>query len=104
MTWLLRFKNALLAIPAVIGALIAAVAFGRLRGAREARQAAQEKADATQARSRADAAEAAQHHAEVRHEVESETARLPDAPAQTVGDADPGTAAGRLRDDGWTRD
>jgi type II secretory pathway pseudopilin PulG len=103
MTWLLRFKNALLAIPAVIGALIAAVAFGRLRGAREARQAAQEKADATQARSRADAAEAAQHHAEVRHEVENEVVRLPETPADHAGGPVPGSAADKLQND-WTRD
>ena len=43
------------------------------------------------------------HAHEVRNEVENETAQLPDAPPQRVADADPATAAGKLRDDGWMR-
>lgn len=40
--------------------------------------------------------------AQVRSHVEQETQKLPDAPVQRIGDADPDTAAGRLRD--WSRD
>ena len=36
-------------------------------------------------------------------DVEIETSKLPDAPAQRVGEADPDTAAGHLRDR-WMRD
>jgi len=39
---------------------------------------------------------------EVRSHVEQETQKLPDAPIQRIGDADPDSAAGRLR--AWTRD
>ena len=40
--------------------------------------------------------------AEVRSHVEQETQKLPDAPIQRIGDADPDSAAGRLR--AWSRD
>lgn len=43
------------------------------------------------------------HAHEVRDEIEAKNAKLPDATAQRVGDADPDTAAGKLRDDGWMR-
>ena len=39
-----------------------------------------------------------------RHATDVQVAKLPDAPAQNVGAADPATAAGQLRDDGFTRD
>lgn len=42
------------------------------------------------------------HRAKVRSDVEQQTAQLPDAPVQRIGDADPDTAAGRLFV--WTRD
>lgn len=44
------------------------------------------------------------NHLEARHEVDVEVAKLPDAPAQSVATAAPDTAAGKLRDEGWTRD
>ena len=40
--------------------------------------------------------------AEVRSHVEQDTQKLPDAPIQSIGDADPATAAGKLR--AWSRD
>jgi len=40
--------------------------------------------------------------AEVRSHVEQETQKLPEAPIQRIGDADPVTAAGKLR--AWARD
>lgn len=40
--------------------------------------------------------------AEVRSHVEQDTQKLPDAPIQRIGDADPATAAGRLS--AWARD
>lgn len=43
-------------------------------------------------------------NADVRQEVVNETAKLPSAPAVRVGDAPAGTAASKLRDDGFTRD
>lgn len=42
------------------------------------------------------------HRAKVRSDVEQQTAALPDAPVQRIGDADPDSAAGRLQ--AWTRD
>lgn len=85
-----------------LGALLAAVAgiyfagrskgkaveHGKTRAAQEAATAATEQVKAN----------------EVRHEVEVETARLPDAQPQKVADADPASAAGKLRQDGWIRD
>ena len=41
---------------------------------------------------------------ESRHVTDVQVDKLPDAPAQNVGAADPATAAGKLRDDGFTRD
>lgn len=38
---------------------------------------------------------------ETRHDIEAANSQLPEAPAQKVADADPDTAAGKLRDDGW---
>jgi hypothetical protein len=42
--------------------------------------------------------------AETRNEVEQGIQKLPEKPQARVGDADPDSAAGVLRDDGWTRD
>jgi hypothetical protein len=89
-----------LAAGGVLIALAGAWLYGRhqAHAADDAETAAR---DAKQAA--ADAAERA-HQTEVRHDVEVQTAQLPDAPPQQVAAADPATAAGRLRDNGWTRD
>lgn len=93
MIWLARLKTWALALLAIIVAIATAGLYGRRKGKQAAEQA--------------EAAQAAQdtiHAHEVRDEVEAEVSKLPDAPTQTVSAADPATAAGRLRDDGWTRD
>jgi len=89
----------------VIGltALLLAIAAAWLLGRREGKVVADASAGKQQAENNAAAAQAQAAHAEVRHDVEVETDKLPDAPAQRVADADPATAAGHLRDDGWMR-
>jgi hypothetical protein len=87
-----RLKDWALALAGIILAIGAALLYGRHRG-REAAEDAEAARDA-QANARAQQA---------RNEVDNETAKLPDAPAQRVGDAVDGTAAERLRDR-WTRD
>lgn len=93
----LKLKGYLIAAGVFLAALGAAVLYGRAKG-KAAEQgktrAAQEAATAATEQVKAN---------EVRHEVEVETARLPDAPPQKVADADPASAAGKLRDDGWVR-
>jgi hypothetical protein len=61
------------------------------------------KDQAKDAQSLAEAAQEAVNAANVRKDVDNETAKLPDAPPQSVATADPATAAGQLRDDGWVR-
>jgi hypothetical protein len=90
---LARLKTWALALLALVAAIATAGLYGRRKGKQAAEQA--------------EAAQAAQdtiHAHEVRDEVEAEVSKLPDAPAQAVGDADPTTAAGKLRDNGWMRD
>lgn len=85
-----------------LGALLAAIAGIYFAGRSKGKAAEQVKTRA--AENAAATAQATVHAHEVRNEVENETAKLPDAPAQPVATADPATAAGKLRDDGWTRD
>lgn len=94
----LKLKSYLIAAGALLAALAGAVLYGRAKGK------AAEQGKTREAQQAATAAQAAVHAHEVRDEVENETAKLPDAPPQSVAIADPATAAGRLRDDGWTRD
>lgn len=99
---------------AIVGALLAALAIAFFKGRSEGEKtgAAKGEADAAQAK-----AEAAEHEAAVAasdqkaqqaaidaaSEVHDEVQKLPDAPAQQVGNAAAGTAAAELRDDGWVR-
>lgn len=99
----LKIKSWLLGIAALIVGIAAAWFLGRRKGSAEATQQADLQQQAQQAENNVAAAQAAAEHAEVRHDVETQTAALPDAPAQRVADADPSTAAGQLRDNGWTR-
>lgn len=94
----LKLRGWLYGLAAFAGLLLGAWLLGRSKG----KQAEQGKTRAAQ--DAAATAQATVHAHEVRNEVEIETSRLPDAPPQSVGTADPATAAGRLRDDGWTRD
>lgn len=88
---------------AAFGALIAAIAGIYLSGRRKGKAAAEQAEAARDAQANAQAAQDIIKTQESRHETDAEVQRLPDAPAQRVGDADPDTAAGKLRD-GWTRD
>lgn len=80
-----------------LAALAGAVLYGRAKGK------AAEQVKTREAQEAATAAQAVVKQLESRHETDAQVQRLPDAPAQVVADADPATAAGRLRDD-WTRD
>lgn len=84
-----------------LGAVLAAIAGVYLAG--RAKGKAAEQGKTREAQEAATAAQAVVKQLESRHETDAQVQRLPDAPAQVVADADPATAAGRLRDD-WTRD
>lgn len=56
-----------------------------------------------QAKANAQAIEQTTKVQESRNETDAVIASLPVAPPQTVATADPATAAGQLRDDGWVR-
>jgi len=101
-TWFVGTKigRGLVGAVLVIAGLVTALAVAFVKGKHA--QAGQDKA--ADAQSLAEAAQEAVNAANVRKDVENETAKLPDAPAQQVATADPATAAGRLRDDGWVRD
>jgi len=85
---------------AIAGSLLLAICtfglYARSRG-----EAAQE-VKTENAQAQADVAKADTQQVESRHETDTTVNNLPEAPAQTVGAADPKTAAGQL--DGWTRD
>lgn len=103
-TWWAATKLHLLAwwgtAAAVLAGLAALYLYGRWGGAKA--QATTDKAKDAQAN--AQAAQQVTQAATVRQGVENETAQLPTAPPQTVATADPATAAGKLRVDGWLRD
>lgn len=96
---LAKLKTWALALFAVLAAIATALLYGRHKG----KQAAEQDEAARDAAANAQAAQDIIKTQESRHETDAEVQRLPDAPAQRVGDADPNTAAGRLRDD-WSRD
>lgn len=104
MMWLLtlwsKIKLWAAALLAVLVAIGGAWLYGRSKG--KATQRAAD--DATQAQANTVAAQQQAGAQESRNEVEAEVSQLPPAPAQQVAQADPATAAGELRDDGWTRD
>lgn len=85
-----------------IGAFLALLGAAWLLGRSKGKAA--EKVNTMAAESIAAAAQATVKQMESRHETDIEVQKLPDAPAQAVGTATAGTAAGKLRDDGWTRD
>lgn len=93
-----RIKTWLAAIGAAIVVTVILVIAAFRKGAKQ--QADVDKAAGAQ--SLADAAEQSVKASRDRAEVENENAKLPEAPVQKVADAAPGTAAGKLRDDGWT--
>lgn len=97
MSWWLKLKGYLIAAGVFLAALAGAVLYGRAKGK------AAEQVKTREAQEAATAAQAKADQLESRHETDAQVQRLPDAPAQVVANADPATAAGRLRDD-WTRD
>ena len=99
MTILSKLYGWLAAAAAVLLAIVTVGLYGRHKG----KQAAEQAEAARDAQANAQAAGQVIQANEVRHEVEAENAKLPDAPEQPVATADPATAAGQLRDDGWVR-
>jgi len=104
MTWLLtlwsKTKLWALALAGVLAAIGSAWLYGRHRG-----KQAQQQADAARdAQVNAQIAQQVAQAQEARNEVDAQVQALPAAPSQQVATADPGTAAGKLRDDGWMRD
>jgi Flp pilus assembly protein TadB len=89
---------------AALGAVLLAIASAVLYGRRSGKQAAEQAEAARDAQANAQAAQNIIQTQEKRNATDAEVQRLPDAPAQQVGAADPATAAGRLDADGWTRD
>lgn len=93
---LARLKAYAVAALALVAGVLGAYLFGRWKGGKIAADAVRD-ADAKAA------AKAEHAQVQTRIEVENEAAKLKDAQPQRVGDADHATAAGRLRDEGWTR-
>lgn len=87
-----------------IGAVLAALAVALYVAFRKGKHAQADTDAAKDATEQAQAAQQVVQAATTRQEVEHETEQLPAAPAQTVATADPHSAAGQLRDDGWLRD
>lgn len=85
-----------------VAALIASVAGIALAAFLKGRRTQADADKAKDAQSLAEAAQKAVNAANVRKDVDNDTAKLPDAPAQSVANADPATAAGKLQN--WTRD
>lgn len=95
----IKFKAYVLGIGAFLLALAGAWLYGREQG-----KATQKKSDQEDlATANQKAVEQVQHVQESRNETDAKVEDLPTAPAQKVADADPATAAGKLRDDGWLR-
>lgn len=85
-----------------LGVLLAAIAAIFLKG--KSVGEAKQKAKVDQAQQKADIATQQKDITESRHDTDTTVQNLPEAPAQVVATAKPSTAAGELRDDGWTRD
>lgn len=98
MTIWLKLRGWLYGLIAAAGLMLAAWLLGRQKGKQSG------EADAQAARNDAANAQAKAEQMEARHEVDAEVAKLPEAGPQKVADADPATAAGKLRDDGWLRE
>ena len=97
MTWL-KLKGYLYGLLAFLAAIAGAVLYGVAKG----RASQRGKTEAAQ--SEAATAQATTKQMESRHETDVQVSNLPEAPAQHVDDADPATAAGKLRDSGFVRD
>lgn len=87
-------------LDTIIGALLK-WALGWLTGWEQRRKLASETQRANQAEAKVDADEHVIAAGNIRAEAEAAAQALPDAPAQQVGQAQKGTAAGELRDGTW---
>lgn len=83
------------------GAIAVAIGSVWLKGRAGGKATQKAKDDARDAQANATAAKQVNQTQESRHETDAEVSKLPAAPVQTVATADPATAAGHLRDDGW---
>lgn len=88
-------------LDTIVGALLK-WALNWLTGWEQRRKLASETQRADKAEAQAQADEHIIAAANIREEAEHEAQNLPDAPAQRVANAAPGTAAGQLRND-WRR-
>lgn len=104
MTWLLTLWTKLKLWLAIAAAVLVALGATWVAGRRRGAQTQQQADEAKQAQANLQAAQQRADAQETRNEVEAEVQELPAAPPQTVATADPATAAGKLRDDGWVRD
>jgi len=94
-----KFKLWVIVASGLVAAGFAIWFRGRSQG-----KAAQKQVTAVQdAKAEVEAIKQVNHAHEVRADVEIKNSQLPEAPVQKVADADPSTAAGQLRDDGWVR-
>jgi hypothetical protein len=87
----------LVAFGALILAILGAIFYGREKG-KEA-----DEAKVANVEVKADVAAANTEQVESRDATDTAVNDLPAAPAQTVGTADPTTAAGKLDSGGWTK-
>ena len=78
-----------------VGVVIVAFGSAYLAGMRKGEDKQQAKVD--EAKQEAYEAKQVQEIVEARHEIDVKVQALPEVPAQRIGDADPSTAAGMLR-------
>ncbi|MGO1073359.1 hypothetical protein [Lysobacter sp. CA199] len=88
-------------VLAALAAVLAAFGWGRWRGTRRARKAADERVASSE--HRAAVAEQVSANTEVRTEVETDVMHFPSSDDGAVADTVPGSAADRLHDS-WSRD
>lgn len=95
-----KLSKWIIALGAILAAIGSVWLYGRSKGV-DAQKSKDETKDAQEA---VQEAQQTAQAVESRHETDTEVQKLPDAPTVPVATADPATAAGKLRDDGWTRD
>jgi hypothetical protein len=103
MTWLVTLGARLKAWAIGIAVVLAAIASAWLLGRRKGEVVQKQAQAVSDAQANAQAAQQQVQAQETRNAVEAEISKLPNAQPQTVATADPATAAGQLRTDGWLR-
>jgi len=94
---LAKLKIWALALFGILATLVTVGFYGRHKG----KVSAEKEQAARDSRQAAEVAQQTIQAGKVRDEIESENAKLPEAGPQKVSEADPNSAAGKLRDDGW---